>query len=124
MKRVELITTTTIPPQTGGSTMLKPRGPCDAPQVLMKPWFWQDGVIAEMRDEIQKLEAENRRLRADRRRLSPGPGPGGAEERPEENPYLRRNASAPVLKGPNEGKPPPSPPLHRVLRGALWTPLW
>lgn len=48
-------------------------------------------VITEMRDEIKKLEAENRELRG--RRAA------------EENPYLtlRRNPSAPALKGQNKG---------------------
>uniref|UniRef100_A0A3Q3WFI1 Uncharacterized protein n=1 Tax=Mola mola TaxID=94237 RepID=A0A3Q3WFI1_MOLML len=47
-------------------------------------------VITEMRDEIKKLEAENRELRG--RRAA------------EENPYLtlRRNPSAPALKGQNK----------------------
>lgn len=90
----------------------------DAPQVFGKPWFWQrsggavDGsrglarVLMEMRDEMKKLEAENRQLRADSRPLSSGDGdPEEAAQQPEENPYLRRNASAPVLKGRSQGRP-------------------
>lgn len=101
---------------------MKPRnlgdGPLlrDSPQVFGKPWFWQrssgavDGsrglacVIMEMRDEIKKLEAENRQLRADCRQLSAGDDPGEAAQQPEENPHLRRNASAPLLKGQNQGR--------------------
>lgn len=87
-----------------------------APQVFGKPWFWQrssgaaDGsrglacVLVEMRDEIKKLEAENRQLRADCRQLSSGEDPEEPEQQPEENPYLRRNASAPVLKDQNQGR--------------------
>ncbi|TWW77231.1 hypothetical protein D4764_12G0006210 [Takifugu flavidus] len=100
--------------------MLKPRNlgdePLlrDSPQVFGKPWFWQrcsgavDSsrglacVIMEMRDEIKKLEAENRQLRADCHQLSSGDDPGEAEQQPEENPHLRRNVSAPVLKGQNQ----------------------
>lgn len=96
--------------------MLEPRQHGGEPQVFGKPWFWQRGsgaadgsrglacVITEMRDEIRKLEAENRQLRADCRQLSSGDDPGEAEQQPEENPYLRRNASAPVLKGQNKGR--------------------
>lgn len=98
--------------QHGGEPLLR-----DAPQVFGKPWFWQrssgavDGsrglacVLMEMRDEIKKLQAENRHLRADCRQLSSDDGPEEAEQQPEENPYLRRNASAPVLKGQNQGRP-------------------
>lgn len=98
--------------QHGGEPLLR-----DGPQVFGKPWFWQrssgavDGsrglacVLMEMRDEIKKLEAENRQLRADSRQLSSGDDPEEAEQRPEENPYLRRNASAPVLKGQDQGRP-------------------
>lgn len=95
--------------QHGGEPLLR-----DGPQVFGKPWFWQrsgggavDGsrglacVLMEMRDEIKKLEAENRQLRAD----CCGDGPEEAEQQPEENPYLRRNASAPALKGQNQGRP-------------------
>lgn len=96
----------------GGEPLLR-----DAPPVFGKPWFWQrssgaaDGsrglacVLMEMRDEIKKLEAENRQLRADGRQLAPGDEPEEAEQQPEENPHLRRNASAPVLKGRNQGRP-------------------
>lgn len=97
----------------GGEPLLR-----DAPPVFGKPWFWQrssgaaDGsrglacVLMEMRDEIKKLEAENRQLRADGRQLAPGDDPEEAEQQqPEENPHLRRNASAPVLKGQNQGRP-------------------
>lgn len=102
--------------------MLKPRNlgdePLlrDSPQVFGKPWFWQrcsgavDSsrglacVVMEMRDEIKKLEAENRQLRADCHQLSSGDDPGEAEQQPEENPHLRRNVSAPVLKGQNQGR--------------------
>ncbi|KAI3354281.1 hypothetical protein L3Q82_018812 [Scortum barcoo] len=51
-------------------------------------------VIMEMRDEIKKLEAENRELRGGGQ---PGEGGPGMEENPYVN--LRRNASAPVLEG-------------------------
>ncbi|XP_042269874.1 putative coiled-coil domain-containing protein 195 [Thunnus thynnus] len=93
----------------------------DSPPVFGKPWYWQRSsstmestrslaqVIMEMRDEIKKLEAENRELRGDYGRRSFGAMPGeastvssGPEQRAgmEENPYvnLRRNASAPVLE--------------------------
>lgn len=98
--------------QQGGEPLLR-----DGPQVFGKPWFWQrssgavDGsrglacVLMEMRDEIKKLEAENRQLRADCCQLSSGDDPEEAEQQPEENPYLRRNASAPALKGQNQGRP-------------------
>uniref|UniRef100_A0A3B4Z4W2 Si:ch211-235m3.10 n=1 Tax=Stegastes partitus TaxID=144197 RepID=A0A3B4Z4W2_9TELE len=67
-------------------------------------------VIMEMRDEIKKLEAENRELRGDCGRRSFGAVPGEAgpvstaakqQAGVEDNPYvnLRRNASAPVLEG-------------------------
>lgn len=108
--------------QHGGEPRLR-----DGPEVFGKPWFWQrnggavDGsrglacVLVEMRDEIKKLEAENRQLRADCRQLSSGEDPEEAEQQPEENPYLRRNASAPVLKGQSQGRP-----QHRLLEnGAL-----
>ncbi|XP_071351851.1 putative coiled-coil domain-containing protein 195 [Trachinotus anak] len=94
----------------------------DSPPVFGKPWFWQRNrstmestrslaqVIMEMRDEIQKLEAENRELRGGDAQRSLGTVLGGAgsaspaaEQRGgmEENPYvsLRRNVSAPVLEG-------------------------
>ncbi|KAL7399682.1 hypothetical protein ABVT39_000270 [Epinephelus coioides] len=92
------------------------------PPVFGKPWYWQRDssamestrslaqVIMEMRDEIKKLEAENRELRGDYGQRAFGAIPGearpvssAAEQREgaEENPYvnLRRNASAPVLEG-------------------------
>uniref|UniRef100_A0A3B4VIR9 Si:ch211-235m3.10 n=1 Tax=Seriola dumerili TaxID=41447 RepID=A0A3B4VIR9_SERDU len=67
-------------------------------------------VIMEMRDEIKKLEAENRELRGDYPQRPLGTVLGeassvssAAEQRAgmEENPYvnLRRNVSAPVLEG-------------------------
>lgn len=72
-------------------------------------------VIMEMRDEIKKLEAENRELRGDFGQRSCGALPGegsavssAAEQRAgtEENPYvnLRRNASAPVLERQYKGR--------------------
>lgn len=72
-------------------------------------------VIMEMRDEIKKLEEENRELRGDYGQRSFGavhregtPASSAAEQRAgmEENPYvnLRRNASAPVLEGQYKGK--------------------
>uniref|UniRef100_A0A3P9QII2 Uncharacterized LOC103474599 n=1 Tax=Poecilia reticulata TaxID=8081 RepID=A0A3P9QII2_POERE len=62
-------------------------------------------VIMEMRDEIKKLEAENRELRGDcggQRAGTAGETSAGTEQPAIlENPYgnLRRNASAPVLEG-------------------------
>uniref|UniRef100_A0A3P8SWV3 Si:ch211-235m3.10 n=1 Tax=Amphiprion percula TaxID=161767 RepID=A0A3P8SWV3_AMPPE len=67
-------------------------------------------VIMEMRDEIKKLEAENRELRGHSGQRSFGATPGEAmpvsaaakqQAGVEENPYvnLRRNASAPALEG-------------------------
>lgn len=111
-----------LKPQRHGELLLH-----DSPPVFGKPWYWQRSsstmestrslaqVIMEMRDEIKKLEAENRELRGDYGRRSYGAGPGeastgssGAEQGPgmEENPYvnLRRNASAPVLEGQYKGK--------------------
>lgn len=93
----------------------------DSPPVFGKPWYWQRSsstmestrslaqVIMEMRDEIKKLEAENRELRGDCGQRAFGAEPGGtssvssgAEQRAGmvQNPYvnLRRNASAPVLE--------------------------
>ncbi|XP_051255145.1 uncharacterized protein LOC127362907 [Dicentrarchus labrax] len=104
-------------PQQHGELLLR-----DSPPVFGKPWYWQRSsstmestrslaqVIMEMRDEIKKLEAENRELRGDYGQRSFGAVPGegspassAAEQRAgiEENPYvnLRRNASAPVLEG-------------------------
>ncbi|KAM9733762.1 uncharacterized protein ACNS7B_015744 [Menidia menidia] len=101
--------------------MLKPQQHSDFvmsnfPPVFGKPWFWQRNsssmegtrslaqVIMEMRNEIKKLEAENRELRGDHGHRSLGitPEEPGASEQEEtvENPYvnLRRNASAPVLE--------------------------
>lgn len=70
-------------------------------------------VVLEMRDEIKKLEAENRELRGvDPRALgalageaSPVSLTAGQREGMEENPYLnlRRNASAPALEGQFKG---------------------
>ncbi|KAL6116123.1 uncharacterized protein ACO6RY_00810 [Pungitius sinensis] len=106
----------------------------DSPPVFGKPWYWQRSrcamessrglarVILEMRDDISKLETENRELRGGCGRRSfgakrgrgrggwGGRGVGGAatvspvaEHRAgmEENPSvnLRRNASAPDLEG-------------------------
>ncbi|XP_029302252.1 uncharacterized protein LOC115017712 [Cottoperca gobio] len=94
----------------------------DCPPVFGKPWYWQRSssamestrslaqVIMEMRDDIKKLEAENRELRGDYGprsfRAMPGdasPVSSAAVQRAgmDENPYvnLRRNASAPVLEG-------------------------
>ncbi|CAJ1065460.1 uncharacterized protein LOC117825184 [Xyrichtys novacula] len=82
----------------------------DSLPVFGKPWFWQRSsssmestrslahVIMEMRDEIKKLEEENRELRGDYGQR--GYKGMSGEEQPE-NPYvnLRRNASAPVLEG-------------------------
>uniref|UniRef100_A0A3Q2VX08 Uncharacterized LOC102298471 n=3 Tax=Haplochromini TaxID=319058 RepID=A0A3Q2VX08_HAPBU len=67
-------------------------------------------VIMEMRDEIKKLEAENRELRGDfgQRSLAAMPGEASPvssavkkQADKDDNPYvnLRRNASAPVLEG-------------------------
>uniref|UniRef100_UPI0037E8A106 putative coiled-coil domain-containing protein 195 n=1 Tax=Semicossyphus pulcher TaxID=241346 RepID=UPI0037E8A106 len=85
----------------------------DSPPVFGKPWYWQRSssamestrslahVIMEMRDEIKKLEEENRELRGDygQRTVGEGSVVSSAGEQPE-NPYvnLRRNASAPVLE--------------------------
>ncbi|XP_047450665.1 uncharacterized protein LOC125013809 [Mugil cephalus] len=105
------------PQQHQGELLLR-----DSPPVFGKPWYWQRStsamessrslaqVIMEMRDEIKKLEAENRELRGDYGQRSFGAVPGegnattsAAKQQPgmEENPYvnLRRNASAPVLEG-------------------------
>ncbi|KAM9318677.1 uncharacterized protein KZ484_022940 [Pholidichthys leucotaenia] len=79
--------------------------------VFGKPWYWQRSsstmestrslaqVIMEMRDEIKKLEAENRELRGDCSQRSLPVRPTAKQQ--VENPYvnLRRNASAPVLQG-------------------------
>ncbi|XP_019129829.1 uncharacterized protein LOC109142013 [Larimichthys crocea] len=105
-----------LKPQQRGELLL-----CDSPPVFGKPWYWQRSsstmestrslaqVIMEMRDEIKKLEEENRELRGGYGQRSFGAVPGegssvsaGAEQwvGMEENPYvnLRRNASAPVLE--------------------------
>ncbi|KAM3875490.1 putative coiled-coil domain-containing protein 195 [Diretmus argenteus] len=96
----------------------------EPPSVFGKPWYWQRSsgtmesshslahVIMEMRDEIKKLETENRALRVGFGQQSfgarpgePGPGSSAAVEQwagmEDNNPYvnLRRNASAPVLEG-------------------------
>ncbi|XP_007549606.1 PREDICTED: uncharacterized protein LOC106928678 [Poecilia mexicana] len=99
-------------PQQQGEPLLH-----DPPPVFGKPWFWQRSsstmessrslaqVIMEMRDEIKKLEAENRELRGDcggQRAGTAGETSAGTEQPAIlENPYgnLRRNASAPVLEG-------------------------
>ncbi|KAG8002014.1 hypothetical protein GBF38_012330 [Nibea albiflora] len=106
-----------LKPQQRGELLLR-----DPPPVFGKPWYWQRSsstmestrslaqVIMEMRDEIKKLEEENRELRGGYGQRSFGAVPGegssvsaGAEQWAgmEENPYvnLRRNASAPVLEG-------------------------
>ncbi|CAN9511383.1 unnamed protein product [Ophioblennius macclurei] len=93
-----------------------PPPPPPPPSVFGKPWYWQRSrsamessrslaqVIMEMRDEIKKLEAENRELRGE-----PGTGAGTgngtgplsqAATAEEENSFvnLRRNASAPLLE--------------------------
>lgn len=111
-----------LKPQQHGELLLH-----DSPPVFGKPWYWQRSssamesshslaqVIMEMRDEIKKLEAENRELRGDYGQRALGAKPGesrpvcaAAEQRAgmEENPYvnLRRNASAPVLEGQYKGK--------------------
>ncbi|KAM7399277.1 hypothetical protein PAMP_018558 [Pampus punctatissimus] len=105
-----------LKPQQQGELLLH-----DSPSVFGKPWYWQRSsstmessrslaqVIMEMRDEIKKLEAENRKLRGDYSQRASGVEPReasttspGAEQRVGmmENPYvnLRRNASAPVLE--------------------------
>lgn len=100
--------------------MLKPQQ--EQQQLLLpvfgKPWYWQRTsgsmdstrslahVILEMREEIKKLEAENRELRGD---CDQPPvreeGEEFQEEEEVENPYanLRRNVSAPVLDGQLKG---------------------
>ncbi|MEQ2190597.1 hypothetical protein XENOCAPTIV_001450 [Xenoophorus captivus] len=92
----------------------------DPPPVFGKPWYWQRSsstmestrslaqVIMEMRDEIKKLEAENRELRGDcgQHSMTAGEGAAGTEQAGIlENPYgsLRRNVSAPVLEGQYKG---------------------
>ncbi|XP_024864549.1 uncharacterized protein LOC108243509 [Kryptolebias marmoratus] len=104
-------------PQQHGDFLLH-----DPPPVFGKPWYWQRSsstmestrslaqVIMEMRDEIKKLEAENRELRGECAQDPPGNTSGEASEGSSagmeqegtvENPYgnLRRNASAPILEG-------------------------
>ncbi|GAA6234423.1 uncharacterized protein LOC108895261 [Lates japonicus] len=107
-----------LKPQQHGELLLR-----DSPPVFGKPWYWQRNsgtmestrslaqVIMEMRDEIKKLEAENRELRGDYGQRSFGAVPGDTSPASstveklsggmEENPYvnLRRNVSAPVLEG-------------------------
>ncbi|KAK5904707.1 hypothetical protein CesoFtcFv8_006242 [Champsocephalus esox] len=110
-----------LKPQQRGELLLH-----DCPPVFGKPWYWQRSssamestrslaqVIMEMREDIQKLEAENRELRGDSMGDS-GQRAYGAKQGEArlgfsaagqrlgkvENPYvnLRRNASAPVLEG-------------------------
>ncbi|XP_034723948.1 uncharacterized protein LOC117942539 [Etheostoma cragini] len=107
-----------LKPQQHGELLLH------EPPVFGKPWYWQRSssamassrslahVILEMRDEIKKLEAENRELRGDDGHRSfkampaeAGPVFSATEQRAgmEENPYvtLRRNASLPVLERPH-----------------------
>ncbi|KAF0022028.1 hypothetical protein F2P81_025720 [Scophthalmus maximus] len=109
------------PQQHGGELIM-----CESLPVFGKPWYWQRSsstmestrsltqVIMEMRDDINKLEAENRELRGDYGQRSLGAKPGeagpvssaqGQRVELEENPYvnnpyvnLRRNVSAPVLE--------------------------
>ncbi|XP_061918022.1 uncharacterized protein LOC133659299 [Entelurus aequoreus] len=84
------------------------------PPVFGKPWFWQRSsstmestrtlarVIMEMRQEIKKLEAENRALRQDQDQNQNQDQDQDQEVSVvmEENPSgnLRRNTSAPILK--------------------------
>lgn len=88
------------------------------PPVFGKPWFWQRSsstmestrslaqVVMEMRDEIKKLEAENRELRRDSAQdpsggmSGEGSSEGTEQEGVVENPYgnLRRNAHALILE--------------------------
>ncbi|XP_029026645.1 uncharacterized protein LOC114867797 [Betta splendens] len=91
--------------------MIKPQQHVELP-VFGKPWYWQRRgstmesarslahVIMEMRDEIKKLEAENRELRGDPPASAAEAGGLSPATGREENPYLnlRRNASAPVLE--------------------------
>ncbi|XP_015232748.1 PREDICTED: uncharacterized protein LOC107086370 [Cyprinodon variegatus] len=100
-------------PQQQGELLLH-----DHPPVFGKPWYWQRSsstmestrslalVIMEMRDEIKKLEEENRELRGECGQHSATGGEASKESIPVkkeilENPYgnLRRNTSAPVLEG-------------------------
>ncbi|XP_034556762.1 uncharacterized protein LOC117825184 [Notolabrus celidotus] len=99
-----------LEPQQHGELLLH-----DSPPVYGKPWYWQRSsssmestrslahVIMEMRDEIKKLEEENRELRGDfgQRGMSGECSKVSPESEKLENPYvnLRRNASAPVLEG-------------------------
>lgn len=115
-----------------GTAMIKPQEHSelllrDSLPVFGKPWYWQRSnstmestrslaqVIMEMRDEIKKLEAENRELRGDfgQRSLAAMPGEASPvssavkkQADKDDNPYvnLRRNASAPVLEGQYKGK--------------------
>ena len=114
-----------LKPQQHGELLLH-----DCPPVFGKPWYWQRSssamestrslaqVIMEMREDIQKLEAENRELRGDSSQRSYGAKQGearlgfsavGQRVGKVENPYvnLRRNASAPVLEGQYKGKKKP-----------------
>ncbi|XP_057695671.1 uncharacterized protein LOC130917910 isoform X2 [Corythoichthys intestinalis] len=86
------------------------------PALFGKPWFWQRSnndmegtrslarVIMEMQEEIRKLEAQNKMMPKDRKEELDQEQEQTREmfwEEEHENPYgnLRRNASAPVLKG-------------------------
>ncbi|XP_055022984.1 uncharacterized protein LOC129412666 [Boleophthalmus pectinirostris] len=98
--------------------MLNPQPHRDIPPVFGKPWYWQRSsavmestrslahVVMEMREEIKKLENENRELRGDFSQRSHWAKVAHASLAStavvEENPCLnlRRNASAPVLEGP------------------------
>lgn len=92
----------------------------DSPPVYRKPWFWQRSsssmestrslahVIMEMREEIKKLEEENRELRGEygQQGMTGESTKGSAATDKLENPYvnLRRNVSAPVLEGQYKGE--------------------
>ncbi|KAF3692779.1 hypothetical protein EXN66_Car008455 [Channa argus] len=103
-----------LKPQEHGESLLH-----DSLPVFGKPWFWQRSsstmestrglaqVIMEMRDEIKKLETENRELRGDFTQPSfrALPGETSPVSSTAENTHLnlRRNASAPVLEGQYNG---------------------
>ncbi|KAM6987590.1 uncharacterized protein LKV04_010437 [Tautogolabrus adspersus] len=98
-----------LEPQQPGERLLH-----ESPPVFGKPWYWQRSssamestrslahVIMEMREEIKKLEEENRELKGDygQRTFREGSRVSSTAEQLE-NPYLnlRRNASAPDLEG-------------------------